>query len=213
MKDVSKILAKRLKMLEQPFSRDWLSDFSFFMEFVQTNPLTNQIIASFENEKEVAHGSLIHNLEALFKDGKGCLQEIQRQINDPKALGLLQPQIQSLLKAKIDRKRIADPMFKFETTYLDYIAGLSRLLEDISKSDASPLVKNYATIGPNLDINLSFSPFMRFCNHMSKLFLDLEPRQFGVSGICCYSGQSGQKMVSLSVIMHLRKTYLGCLKI
>jgi len=46
MKDVSDILAKRLKMLEKPFSRDWLSDFSNLMEFIQTNPLTTQVVES-----------------------------------------------------------------------------------------------------------------------------------------------------------------------
>lgn len=62
MKDVSDILAKRLKMLENRFSRDWLSDFSFFMEFVQTNSLTSRIISSFTEEKEKAHASIIKQL-------------------------------------------------------------------------------------------------------------------------------------------------------
>lgn len=183
MKDVSKILAKRLKMLKQPFSRDWLSDFSFFMEFVQTNPLTNQIIASFENEKEVAHGSLIHNLEALFKDGKGCLQEIQRQINDPKALCLFQPQIQSLLKAKIDRKRITDPFFKFESIYYEYIAGFTSLFEQLFQHTANTFVTNYGTVTriqqqetEHLNITLSFSPSLKLCKHDIEILSGLRTR-------------------------------------
>lgn len=68
MKDVSDILAKRLKMLENQFSRDWLSDFSFFMEFVQTNSLISQIISSFTEEKEKAHASIIKNFNLLLKD-------------------------------------------------------------------------------------------------------------------------------------------------
>lgn len=46
MKDVSDILAKRLKVLKPPFSRDLVSDFSFFMEFVQTNPLISRFNVS-----------------------------------------------------------------------------------------------------------------------------------------------------------------------
>lgn len=34
MKDVSEILAKRLQRLEQPFSREWIADFSNLMEFI-----------------------------------------------------------------------------------------------------------------------------------------------------------------------------------
>ena len=40
MKDVSKILAKHLQRLEQTFCRDWIADFSSFMEFIQANPYT-----------------------------------------------------------------------------------------------------------------------------------------------------------------------------
>ena len=45
MKNVSEVLAKRLKRLETPFSRDWIADFSSLMEFIQTNPSTAQILA------------------------------------------------------------------------------------------------------------------------------------------------------------------------
>lgn len=38
MKDVNDILAKRLKMLEKPFSRDWLSDFSFLWNSFKQTP-------------------------------------------------------------------------------------------------------------------------------------------------------------------------------
>ena len=153
------------------------------MEFIQTNPLTNQIIASFENEKEVAHGSLIHNLEALFKDGKGCLQEIQRQINDPKALCLFQPQIQSLLKAKIDRKRITDPFFKFESIYYEYIAGFTSLFEQLFQHTANTFVTNYGTVTriqqqetEHLNITLSFSPSLKLCKHDIEILSGLRTR-------------------------------------
>jgi hypothetical protein len=165
MKEVNETISQRLKRQEKPFSNEWISEFSSLMEFVTANSHTHQVIASIAKEKKDAYASLIHNLQALLKDGKACLQSILKQIKNSDTRIIFKPQIQVLLETTVDPRRIADPMFKFETTYLNYIAGLSRLLEDISKSDASPLVKNYATIGPNLDINLSFSPFLRLCNH------------------------------------------------
>jgi hypothetical protein len=68
MKDVSDILAKRLLRLESPFSRDWLSDFSNLMEFIQINPLTTQVLESIREKKEEAHASLIHHLKAITQD-------------------------------------------------------------------------------------------------------------------------------------------------
>jgi hypothetical protein len=54
MKDVSEILAKRLQRLEQPFSREWIADFSNLMEFIQTNSLSGQIVEAIKKEKEEA---------------------------------------------------------------------------------------------------------------------------------------------------------------
>lgn len=107
MKDVSDILAKRLLRLESPFSRDWLSDFSNLMEFIQTNPLTTQVVESIREKKEEAHASLIHHLKALLEDGKKCLQQIETKAG--KNLNELRPQIQALLAIKIDRiqKRVS----------------------------------------------------------------------------------------------------------
>ena len=48
MKDVSELLAKRLQRLEAPFSRDWIADFSSFMEFIQTNPSAKQVLESIK---------------------------------------------------------------------------------------------------------------------------------------------------------------------
>ena len=89
MKDVSDILAKRLLRLESPFSRDWLSDFSNLMEFIQTNLLTIQVVESIRENKEEAHASLIHHLKALLEDGKKCLQEIETRAG--KSLNELRP--------------------------------------------------------------------------------------------------------------------------
>lgn len=46
-------------MLEQPFSREWLSDFSSLLQFIQTNRLTIQVLETIRKEKERAHISLI----------------------------------------------------------------------------------------------------------------------------------------------------------
>lgn len=165
MKEVKKILRESLKRLKRPFSDEWLSEFSLLMEFMTANTHTNQIISSIEKEKQEAYASLSANLKALFKDGKVCLQRIQKQIKNPDTRALFKPQIQTLLHAKVDRKKIADPFFKLETTCLDYIADFSHLLEDILQSDASKLVKNYASLGCNKNIDPTFSPFLKSCKH------------------------------------------------
>ena len=165
MKEVNKILFQSLKRLKRPFSDEWLSEFSLLMEFVTTNTHTNLIINSIEKEKQEAYTPLTRNLKALFIDGQACLQRIQKQIKNPNTRTIFKPQIQTLLQAKVDHKKIADPFFKLETTYLDYIAGFSRLLEGILQSDANALVENYATIGCNQNIDPSFSPFLRSCKH------------------------------------------------
>lgn len=165
MKEVKKILRQSLKNLKRPFSEEWLSEFSLLMEFITTNTHTNQIISSIEKEKQEAFASLTAHLKALFKDGKGYLQSIQKQIKNPDTRVLFKPKIQALLQIKVDRKKIADPFFKLETICLDYIAGFSCLLDGVLQSDASKLVKNYATVGYNKDIDLTFSPFLKSCKY------------------------------------------------
>jgi hypothetical protein len=165
MKEVKKILCQSLERLKGPFSNEWLSEFSLLMEFVTINSHTHQVIASIAKEKKEAYESLTRNLQALFKDGKACLLRILKQIKNLDTRATFNPQIQALLQAKVDLKKIADPFFKFETAYFDYIAGFSGLLEGISQSDANALVENYASVGFNLNIDLSFSPFLKSCKH------------------------------------------------
>ncbi len=165
MKEVKEIISKHLERLEKPFSTEWISEFFLFMEFVTTNTQTNLLISSIEKEKQKSYASLMDNLKALFKEGQVCLQRIQKQIKDPDIRTTFKPQIQALLQAKVDRKKIADPFFKFETTYLEYTAGFSQLLEGILQSDANKLVKNYATVGCNQNIELTFSTFLKSCKH------------------------------------------------
>lgn len=165
MKEVREILSQSLKRLEGPFSQEWLSEFSILMEFVTTNTHTNLVICSIEKEKQEAYASLTRNLKALFNDGQICLQRIQKQIKNPDTRAAFKTQIKTLLQAKVDHKKITDPFFKFENTYLDYIAGFSGFLEGISQSDANVLVENYATVDCNLNIDLSFSPFLKSCKH------------------------------------------------
>jgi hypothetical protein len=141
MKEVKEIISKYLEKLEKPFSEQWLSEFSLLMEFITTNTHINQIISLIEKEKQEAYSALTRNLKGLFKDGRACLLRIQKQIKNPNTRSTFKAQIQALLKAKVDRKKIADPFFKLETTCLDYIADFSRLLEGIFQSDASKLSK------------------------------------------------------------------------
>lgn len=146
------------------------------MEFLITNTHTNQVISSIEKEKQKAYASLASNLKALFKDGKACLLRIQKQIKNPNTRSTFKAQIQALLKAKVDRKKNVDPFFKLETTYLDYIADFSCLLEDVLQSDASKLVKNYATVGCNKNIDLTFSPFLKSCKHDIEILSGLKTK-------------------------------------
>jgi hypothetical protein len=176
MKEVKEILVQSLERLKGPFSNEWLSEFSLVMEFITANTHTNLVISLIEKEKQEAYASLTHNLKALFKDGKVCLQRILKQIKNLDTRATFKPQIQALLQAKIDLKKIADPFFKFETAYFDYIAGFSRLLEGISQNDANALVKNYATVDCNLNIDLSFSPFLKSCKHDVKILSGLRTK-------------------------------------
>lgn len=159
MKEVKKILRQCLKKLEKPFSHEWVSEFFILMEFLTANTHTNLIISSIEREKQEAYASLTRNLKALFNDGQVCLQSIQKQIKNEDIRNALKTQIQTLLQAKVDHKKIADPFFKFENTCLDYIADFSRLLEGILQSDTHVPVKNYATIGCDQNIDLTFPLF------------------------------------------------------
>lgn len=111
MKEVKEIISKHLEKLEKPFSDEWLSEFSLLMEFITTNTHTNQMISSIEKEKQKAYSSLASNLKALFKDGKACLLRIQKQIKNPNTRSTFKPQIQTLLQAKVDRKKVANPFF------------------------------------------------------------------------------------------------------
>ena len=73
-----------------------------------------------------------HAFEAVALNGKTCLQHIVKQIRNSDTRATFKPQIQTLLQAKVNHKKIADPFFKLETVYLDYIAGFQ-------PADASPI--------------------------------------------------------------------------
>lgn len=164
MKEVIETLSQRFERLKNPFSPEWLSEFSLLMEFIQNNTHTDTAIKSIEKEKQEAHVSLAKNLQSLFLDGKKCLQNVLQQIKNSDAESTFKPQIQALIETKVDKKKIADPFFKFETAYCDYIASFSGLLEGILKSNANAFVKGHATVDGNLQINLSFSPFLKSCS-------------------------------------------------
>jgi len=58
MKDVSEILAKRLKQLEGSFSREWLADFASLMKFIRTNPLTIEILEAIVKAKIIKNDAV-----------------------------------------------------------------------------------------------------------------------------------------------------------
>lgn len=55
MKDINRILVKRLQRLETQFSSAWLEDFFDFIQFLHTNSLTQQILNETKKEKEKAY--------------------------------------------------------------------------------------------------------------------------------------------------------------
>jgi hypothetical protein len=179
MKDVSDILAKRLKMLENPFSRDWLSDFSFFMEFIQTNSLTIRIISSFTEEKEKAYASIIKNLNLLLKDGRDTLQEILQIVEKQDNLETLQKKIQDLQKTKIDRKRISDPFFRIESIYNDYVFGFTEILEQLSPdNENASLIDDQTPESTEFrqeNTLFSLSPSLKDCNKEIEIFICITP--------------------------------------
>lgn len=77
MKDVSEPFAKRLHWLEAPFNREWITDFSSFMGFIQTNSFVQTILDEIKKDKIQAHDVLIFNLKRLFDGGKKCLKDIE----------------------------------------------------------------------------------------------------------------------------------------
>lgn len=127
MKDVSALLDKRLKRLEGPFSRDWIADFSSFMEFAQTNPSTLQILESIKQQKEEAHVPLMRDLKGLLHEGAICLREIQRTVQGNSDVEVL---VDSLLKMKVNPKKLEDPFFELESLYNEILCRLCFPLEN-----------------------------------------------------------------------------------
>ncbi|WP_284452959.1 hypothetical protein [Parachlamydia acanthamoebae] len=133
MKVVSDILSKRLYRLEDPFSRDWIADFSSFMEFIHDNPSNIQILKSINEQKDDAHIPLSQNLEDLLKEGTRCLKAIQKTIGRKHEAS---HSIDELLKTEIDLEKIQNPFFELESVYHKYYAdfvSLFRILETFSE--------------------------------------------------------------------------------
>lgn len=168
MKDVSEILAKRLKRLEAPFSRDWLSDFSSFMELVRVNPSTIKILELIDEQKENAHVSLSQNLGELLKEGARCLKAIQKTIGRKHEAS---HSIDELLKTKIDFEELENPFFELESVYRKYYASFVSLLRILAQEDTNAFLSKYCTINciklqdnGHLNIDLTFSPYLQKCN-------------------------------------------------
>lgn len=167
MKDVSEILAKRLQRLEQPFSREWIIDFSSLMGFIPTNSFTQQILDGIKKEKTQAHDSLIRNLKNLLIDSQKCLKEIGDQIKVEKGVD---DQIDRLLKFKINSNDIESPFFELESLYYDYCRGFDSLFRSLAQDDANIFITEYCIISciklqekVHLKIDLTFSPYLQKC--------------------------------------------------
>jgi hypothetical protein len=164
---VSELLAKRLQRLEGPFSRDWIADFFSFMEFIQTNPSTLQILKSIKQQKEEAHAPLIGDLKRLFHEGAICLREIQKAILRKNDVGVL---IDSLLKMKVDPKKIGEPFFELESLYNEYYVAFVSLLRTFAQNEANTFISKYCILScmklqdvVHLNIDLTFSPYLQKC--------------------------------------------------
>lgn len=167
MKNVSEVLAKRLKRLETPFSRDWIADFSSLMEFIQTNPSTAQILESIKEQKEDAQASLSQNLEQLLKEGATCLKAIQKTIGRKHVVS---HSIDELLKTRIDLEKIESPFFELESVYHKYYAGFVSLLRILAQEDTNVFISKYCVLSciklqdtVHLNIDLTFSPYLQKC--------------------------------------------------
>lgn len=213
MKEVIEPLMQRLERLKDPFSNEWLSEFSLLMGFITTNTHTNLIIKSIGKEKQEAHVSLARNLQFLFRDGQACLQSILKQVKSLDARSAFKPQIQALIEAKVDRKKIADPIFKFEAAYFDYIASFSGLLEGILKSNANDFVKGHATVDGNLRINLSFSPFLKSCSQDIEILSGLRAKAIWGKWDLLLQWEKWTKNGISSGNIRLKKTCLTYLKV
>jgi hypothetical protein len=169
MKDVSELLAKRLKSLEAPFSREWLADFDTFTEFIQTNPITIKILEVIKKEKEEAHEPLIRHLKALFEDGRRCLREIETTIDLKDEVG---SRIRVLSKLKVNPKNIEDPFFDLGSLYYKYSSGFVSLLRTLARDGSKGFISKYCSISPeqqqdtarlNVDVELTFSLYLQKC--------------------------------------------------
>lgn len=175
MKDVSQLLGKRLQRLEAPFSRDWIADFSSFMEFIQANRSTIQILDSIKEQKEVDHAPLIQDLKELFKEGAICLKEIQKRISQKHEAS---NSIDELLKTKIDLEEIENPFFGLESLYNKYYAGFVSLLRILAQEDTNVFISKYCILSCvklqdtiHLNIDLTFSPYFQKCKHDIEILL------------------------------------------
>lgn len=167
MNDVSELLAKRLQRLEEPFSREWIADFSSFMEFTQTNPSTLQILESIKQQKEEAHTPLMRDLKSLLHEGTRCLREIQKALQGKSDLEVL---VDSLLKMRVDPKKIEDPFFELESLYNEYYVAFVSLLRILAQDEANTFSSKYCILScmklqdtVHLNIDLTFSPYLQKC--------------------------------------------------
>jgi len=167
MKDVSELLAKRLQRLEAPFSRDWIADFSSFMEFTQTNPSTLQILESIKQQKEEAHAPLMCDLKRLLNEGGICLREIQKAVQGKSDVEVL---VDSLLKMKVDSKKLEDSFFELESLYNEYCVGFASVLRTLAQDEANTFVSKYCILSSmklqdtvHLNIDLNFSSYLWKC--------------------------------------------------
>jgi hypothetical protein len=167
MKDVSEILAKRLKQLDDPFSRDWLTNFSSFIEFIQTNPITVKILEAIKKDKEVAHEPLIDHLKILFEDGSRCLKEIETKIGSKNEVG---SQIRALSKLKVNPTHIQDPFFDLGSLYHKYCSDFASLLGSLVRDGSNAFISKYCTLNheqrhktARISVDLTFSPYLQKC--------------------------------------------------
>jgi hypothetical protein len=167
MKDVSELLAKHLQRLEAPFSRNWIADFSSFMEFIKGNPSTIQALEWVNQQKKDASAPLLQNLEELLKAGAICLKGIQKAIGRKHKVN---HSIDELLKIKIDFKKFGNPFFELESVYHKYYAEFVSLLRVLAQDDTNTFITKYCVISciklqdtVHLNIDLTFSPYLQKC--------------------------------------------------
>lgn len=143
MKSVSGLFAKHLQKLEALFSRDWIADFSSFMEFIQTQFFDHIVLSEEQIAEAISYLKKIHESESHFHTES---LTVLRKEQD-----LIQKRVNQMYDDKLDR--LID-----EKMYLDKVRGYkARQAEIIEQMARHEKADHNFYVTANIVMNLARS--------------------------------------------------------